>query len=213
MIRVTQYYDRPARRRRVWCYECGVERDFNDTATVEDKVYCYSCAYLVDTGIARICPACRNYFVKTAHLCEECGNNEFYRKIVRQWTAAINRTGDQNNKDAVTLLEWFDTLRHFGYGCVYCPGEYEELEHYVPVARGGRTVAGNCVPACWRCNSMKSMHNPRDFTRADLIEEIENYLRSSRSRHSVVAGIERMMWQMPDIKYWIIQGGRLEPAN
>jgi 5-methylcytosine-specific restriction endonuclease McrA len=34
------------------------------------------------------------------------------------------------------------------------PGELT-LDHIVPVARGGRSTKGNCVPACKECNNRK----------------------------------------------------------
>ncbi len=43
--------------------------------------------------------------------------------------------------------------------CHYCgqsvaPKELT-LDHIVPLARGGRSTKGNCVPACKECNSQK----------------------------------------------------------
>ncbi|OEU71220.1 MAG: HNH endonuclease [Desulfuromonadales bacterium C00003093] len=43
--------------------------------------------------------------------------------------------------------------------CHYCekpfpPGELT-LDHIVPLARGGRSTKGNCVPACKECNNRK----------------------------------------------------------
>ena len=43
--------------------------------------------------------------------------------------------------------------------CHYCgksvtPKELT-LDHVVPIARGGRTTKGNCVPACKDCNNQK----------------------------------------------------------
>lgn len=43
--------------------------------------------------------------------------------------------------------------------CHYCGGEFDPgsltLDHIVPVARGGRSTRGNCVPACKECNNNK----------------------------------------------------------
>jgi len=43
--------------------------------------------------------------------------------------------------------------------CHYCGGEFDPdsltLDHIVPVARGGRSTKGNCVPACKECNNNK----------------------------------------------------------
>ena len=43
--------------------------------------------------------------------------------------------------------------------CHYCekkvPPKELTLDHLVPVARGGRSTKGNCVPACKDCNNRK----------------------------------------------------------
>jgi len=43
--------------------------------------------------------------------------------------------------------------------CHYCgksvPPKELTLDHIVPVARGGRSTKGNCVPACKDCNNQK----------------------------------------------------------
>ena len=37
------------------------------------------------------------------------------------------------------------------------------LDHVVPVARGGRTTKGNCVPACKECNNQKKNLLPQEW--------------------------------------------------
>jgi 5-methylcytosine-specific restriction enzyme A len=43
--------------------------------------------------------------------------------------------------------------------CHYCekkvPPKELTLDHIVPLARGGRSTKGNCVPACKECNNQK----------------------------------------------------------
>lgn len=43
--------------------------------------------------------------------------------------------------------------------CHYCGRQFPPreltLDHIVPVARGGRSSRGNCVPACKQCNNNK----------------------------------------------------------
>ncbi|MFI9076080.1 HNH endonuclease [Streptomyces sioyaensis] len=43
-------------------------------------------------------------------------------------------------------------------GCTYCNGPAEELDHVLPLARGGRDVAANIVAACRNCNATKYTH-------------------------------------------------------
>ena len=57
--------------------------------------------------------------------------------------------------------------------CHYCekkfpPGDLT-LDHVVPLARGGKSVAGNMVPACRECNRSKKLDTPVEqlFKRLD----------------------------------------------
>lgn len=48
--------------------------------------------------------------------------------------------------------------------CHYCeqkfPPEKLTLDHVVPLARGGESTRGNCVPACEACNRSKGLETP-----------------------------------------------------
>lgn len=45
------------------------------------------------------------------------------------------------------------------------------LDHIVPLARGGRSTRGNCVPACRECNAAKNAVTPAERTLAALFPE------------------------------------------
>ncbi|MBE0502448.1 MAG: HNH endonuclease [Desulfuromonadales bacterium] len=51
--------------------------------------------------------------------------------------------------------------------CHYCQQEVPPaeltLDHVVPVARGGRTTKGNCVPCCKACNNQKQSLTPVEW--------------------------------------------------
>ncbi len=51
--------------------------------------------------------------------------------------------------------------------CHYCGKEVVPkeltLDHVVPIARGGRTTKGNCVPACKDCNNQKKNLLPMEW--------------------------------------------------
>jgi 5-methylcytosine-specific restriction endonuclease McrA len=38
------------------------------------------------------------------------------------------------------------------------------MDHVVPLGRGGRSIRGNCVPACRDCNSQKQRLVPVEWT-------------------------------------------------
>ncbi len=45
------------------------------------------------------------------------------------------------------------------------------LDHVVPVARGGRSTRGNCVPACRECNASKRMATPAEQALSGIFPE------------------------------------------
>ena len=51
--------------------------------------------------------------------------------------------------------------------CHYCgatfPPDELTMDHLVPVARGGKSTAGNVVPACRGCNSRKKYLLPMEW--------------------------------------------------
>lgn len=59
--------------------------------------------------------------------------------------------------------------------CHYCgskvPPKELTLDHIVPVARGGRSTKGNCVPACKECNNRKKDLLPLEWE--DYLSQLE----------------------------------------
>ena len=51
--------------------------------------------------------------------------------------------------------------------CHYCgrptPARELTMDHIVPLARGGRSTKGNCVPACKECNNRKKSLLPMEW--------------------------------------------------
>ena len=58
--------------------------------------------------------------------------------------------------------------------CHYCgrtfPPEELTMDHVLPVARGGKSAKGNCVPCCKPCNSDKKFLTPAEI----IMRELEN---------------------------------------
>lgn len=47
-------------------------------------------------------------------------------------------------------------IAYYGGRCAYCQtGVYEQLDHVIPIARGGSNWPANLRPACRRCNQSK----------------------------------------------------------
>lgn len=58
-----------------------------------------------------------------------------------------------------------DVVDRYGESCVYCKGgEFEELDHYVPISKGGPHTLANVRPSCVSCNRSKHNVDPEEFT-------------------------------------------------
>jgi len=56
----------------------------------------------------------------------------------------------------VTTEEWEEIKRAHDYRCAYCPSFGPlEMDHVVPLSKGGIHHKSNIVPACKPCNSRK----------------------------------------------------------
>lgn len=70
-----------------------------------------------------------------------------YRNMIQQ----LRRAGG-----SITLDQWSAILEQHGNACAGCGGtERLEMDHIVPVIRGGLTVAENLQPLCRYCNASK----------------------------------------------------------
>ncbi|KQY02933.1 hypothetical protein ASD37_25635 [Mycobacterium sp. Root135] len=46
-------------------------------------------------------------------------------------------------------------VERWGDVCFYCGGEFEVVDHRIPVAAGGHHIVHNVVPSCSACNQRK----------------------------------------------------------
>lgn len=59
--------------------------------------------------------------------------------------------------------DWKEMLEKFSHCCAYCgTSEKLEMDHIVPLSRGGAHAASNIVPSCKRCNSIKGTRTPAE---------------------------------------------------
>jgi 5-methylcytosine-specific restriction endonuclease McrA len=78
----------------------------------------------------------------------------------RQSSLAVHRRRRARLRGVATTLtaaQWKETLEYFNYACAYClrTDAPLEMDHVVPVSRGGEHVQENVVPACKSCNVSK----------------------------------------------------------
>jgi 5-methylcytosine-specific restriction endonuclease McrA len=48
-----------------------------------------------------------------------------------------------------------DVVSRYGDACAYCGGEFQELDHFIPLKAGGTHVLSNVWPSCTPCNRTK----------------------------------------------------------
>lgn len=72
----------------------------------------------------------------------------------------IKRKHQMKSTDCtLTRKEWIAIKEKFGNRCAYCGKEARlEMDHVIPLSRGGTHTASNIVPACRTCNAKKSNH-------------------------------------------------------
>lgn len=77
---------------------------------------------------------------------------EFFEKVNRRLTLLNIDRRQVTSKDIARLI-----ARHHGC-CAYCGdrSQYMEIDHVIPLSRGGRHSIGNLIPACRLCNRRKS---------------------------------------------------------
>lgn len=64
--------------------------------------------------------------------------------------------------------------------CYMCGGDFEEVEHVIPLALGGPDVDSNTLPSCWACNNAKSDTPLEEFVQiyedpAAILARVESY--------------------------------------
>lgn len=69
----------------------------------------------------------------------------------------------------------FDVFKRDSFTCRYCgskpPDVFLEVDHLVPVSKGGKNDGANLVTSCFNCNrgkSDKTLSDPHEFIDADL---------------------------------------------
>lgn len=79
--------------------------------------------------------------------------------------AAARRRARMSNGSGITASEWSAKKDYYNNCCAYClqSNDALEMDHMIPLSRGGEHSANNIVPACRRCNSSKNAKTPLEF--------------------------------------------------
>jgi 5-methylcytosine-specific restriction endonuclease McrA len=140
------------------------------------------------------------------HICSSCAKklraivDEKNRPLLRnrriyQEIDVVKRHNEraigQGLPGTLTLNEWVKTLDSLEWKCAYCGGEYEELDHWIPLAARQRgTTKLNCIPACSRCNRKKGSLHPSSIGESSLSpaahQKIQQHMRQLHGDKQVV---------------------------
>ncbi|WP_331736844.1 HNH endonuclease (plasmid) [Streptomyces canus] len=118
------------------------------------QAWCRSCSDWLPAGEVRqgICRAHAAAYAK-----------EHYRGPAGD---AIRAQKKARRRSLAPIPAWWQVARFedFGRRCAYgCGRSASSVDHIWPVARGGRSVPGNLVPACTSCNSSKKDTDPHPW--------------------------------------------------
>lgn len=77
-------------------------------------------------------------------------------KITAQYHTVKRRSILARAETTLTKEEWKIILEKFDYRCAYCHKKTKlEMDHVIPITKGGSCTISNIVPACRSCNSSK----------------------------------------------------------
>lgn len=96
---------------------------------------------------------------------------------------AIRRARIAKTGGVVTARWWQLLIDFFETGvCVYCGalGRKLVMDHFVPIAKGGRHELGNLIPVCQSCNSQKSARLPDEFLGVEGANSVRVFLNATR---------------------------------
>lgn len=78
-------------------------------------------------------------------------------KLQRAKDEQARRARIRGSVFTLTVEEWLDTLNYFNHECAYCgASESLQMEHVIPVIKGGGYEKRNIIPSCEPCNLSKS---------------------------------------------------------
>jgi 5-methylcytosine-specific restriction endonuclease McrA len=117
-------------------------------------------------------------------------------KIETKKNNANRRAKAAGNNDRITLSELLQSYFRSGQKCSWCgktDTQTMEVDHIIPLSKGGTNTIENMVWACRSCNSKKSASNPVSFA-AKM--RVQGYTSKLIIELLDVAGLEHIGTQM-----------------
>lgn len=122
--------------------------------------------------VACTCVICGTSFLAISVRHSTCGDAACVaekRRAERRSRKAYERSLARGGRPGVfSGAQWGERLREFDHRCAYC-GEsgHLEIEHVIPISRGGANTIANVVPSCRACNVEKSTMTPDEWKATD----------------------------------------------
>lgn len=111
--------------------------------------------------------ATRNWAMNNIEAVREIRRRDYRKRPEAYKAAASKRKAVLRSATVVPFTHEQLNLRMsmFGFSCVYCGGEFEHVEHAIPLARGGLHCLANLRPSCATCNLRKGTMTITEFLR------------------------------------------------
>jgi len=115
------------------------------------------------------CGAINKPFAGLSEYCVDCYieyiNGKRYKKHKRKkltWEQKLTRKQIEKGKVTTKLRQRI--LIRDNFTCQYCgiSGVLMEIDHIIPLSKGGKTISGNLVTACQQCNQRKLDRTPEE---------------------------------------------------
>ena len=104
-----------------------------------------------------------------------CGNDAAGSAWAVHHRCQPTRTEMVGSKLSLSRSKRFNILRKCNFSCYYCgrraPAITLEVDHVIPISRGGTDEETNLIAACWDCNRGKSAKNPFSEMPPESLEE------------------------------------------
>jgi 5-methylcytosine-specific restriction endonuclease McrA len=118
--------------------------------------------------IANTCIICGEGFITLHVRHATCGSERCVaekRRAERRARKAYERALTRGQRPGVfNAREWGGRLLEYDGACAYCGSDLcIEIEHVIPLCRGGSNLIANVVPACHECNQDKGSMMPEEW--------------------------------------------------
>lgn len=95
---------------------------------------------------------------------------EYNRKWAKEHVLAVRNKGHRYRaRKRNNTIQYFSRqqleqrMSVFGFMCAYCGGDFNHIDHVIPISKGGRHCLSNLRPACQSCNQRKHNRSLAEF--------------------------------------------------